>query len=60
LRLSILCLAVRRLMLLAGVLLPLWCAAGETTRVLMLVSYHPGMAWSDAQIAGVRAITDCP
>ncbi|WP_296510938.1 PAS domain S-box protein [Rhodoferax sp.] len=29
--------------------------AVETTRVLMLVSYHPGMAWSDAQVAGVRA-----
>jgi len=45
-------------MLLAGVLLPLWCTAAETTRVLMLVSYHPGMAWSDAQIAGVRAELD--
>mgnify|MGYP006158281607 CR=1 FL=1 len=38
----------------------LWCVAspalaGDGTRVLMLVSYHPGMAWSDAQLAGVRA-----
>ena len=37
----------------------LWCVAspalaGDGTRVLMLVSYHPGMAWSDAQLAGVR------
>jgi PAS domain S-box-containing protein len=29
--------------------------AVDATRVLMLVSYHPGFAWSDEQVAGVRA-----
>lgn len=37
----------------------LWCAlapvqALELARVQMIASYHAGMAWSDAQIAGVR------
>ncbi|HCX81684.1 MAG TPA: hypothetical protein DHV01_08780 [Rhodoferax sp.] len=37
----------------------LWCAlvpaqALEVARVHMIASYHAGMAWSDAQIAGVR------
>lgn len=39
--------------------LALCCAFGsaraaEAARVLMVVSYHAGFAWSDAQIAGVR------
>ncbi len=33
-------------------LAPAWAA--DTARVLMVVSYHAGFAWSDAQIAGVR------
>ncbi|MBX9816945.1 MAG: PAS domain S-box protein [Burkholderiaceae bacterium] len=37
----------------------LWCAlapaqAIELARVQMIASYHAGMAWSDAQVAGVR------
>ena len=37
----------------------LWCVlppagAAEPARVHMIASYHAGMAWSDAQIAGVR------
>lgn len=50
--------ALRQLLLLLGVLLPLLSSAADTTRVLMLASYHSGMAWSDAQIAGVRAELD--
>ena len=58
LRRSIFLLALQGLMLLASLLLPTPGVAADTTRVLMLVSYHPGMAWSDAQIAGVRAELD--
>ena len=47
--------ALRLVLSLATLLLPLQALAAETTRVLMLASYHPGMAWSDAQIEGVRA-----
>lgn len=50
--------AFRQLLLVLGMLLPLLSSAADTTRVLMLASYHAGMAWSDAQIAGVRAELD--
>lgn len=57
LRRSIFLLLLQGLLLLAS-LMPRAGTAAETTRVLMLASYHPGMAWSDAQIAGVRAELD--
>lgn len=49
---------------LAAVLIPLLplsasaapAAASDKERVLLLMSYHPGLPWSDEQLAGVRSV----
>lgn len=33
----------------------IWAAEPQPARVLLIASYHAGMPWSDAQIAGVRS-----
>ncbi len=43
------------LLLCAACGLALGVQAAETPRVLMVASYHAGMPWSDAQIAGVQS-----